>query len=153
MILLKFLLTTDSFKLRCKVTIKEKTQDMMESLAEETVAESCTTPAKRKKEQEHIGAKEQEEEEHSDSENEDVCAETEEQTELEELEILKEIKKVVKMVRNDSLGHLRRVSILALTILLAKILIHLPPIVLCITSYLIFVLHLRGFLNFGRLII
>ncbi|RUP45114.1 hypothetical protein BC936DRAFT_148592 [Jimgerdemannia flammicorona] len=34
--------------LRCRVTIKDKTQDMMESLAEETATESRAIPVKRK---------------------------------------------------------------------------------------------------------
>ncbi|CAG8619025.1 11067_t:CDS:2 [Paraglomus brasilianum] len=110
--------------LRCRVIIKGKTQHMMENLAEETVVESCTIPAKRKKEeQEYVEADEQKEKEkvRDDSENEDLCTETEEQAaELEDLEVLKEIRKAVETVRNAPLGHLRHVFVACAYYIISK---------------------------------
>jgi len=97
---------------------------MMENLAEETVVESCTIPAKRKKEeQEYVEADEQKEKEkvRDDSENEDLCTETEEQAaELEDLEVLKEIRKAVETVRNAPLGHLRHVFVACAYYIISK---------------------------------
>ncbi|CAG8624477.1 10206_t:CDS:10, partial [Paraglomus occultum] len=89
--------------LRCRVIIKGKTQHMMENLAEETVVESCTISAKRKKEeQEYVEADLTERERETTEEK---------AAELEDLEVLKEIRKAVETVRNAPLGHLRHVSV------------------------------------------